>query len=114
MTPAAVFDTVVLLQAGGKPEGPAGACLRLVLEDRITLHVSAEGLAEIEDVLRRDRTRRKFPLLTDEHVATFLRGLRGKALVAADVPVVVRYARDPDDEHVLNLAIAARAQFLVT
>ncbi len=114
MNPTAVFDTVVLLQAGAKPNGPAGACLRLVAEGKVVLFVSAEGLAEIEDVLRRDWTRLKFPALTPEAVDVFLRGLRDKARLTKDVPAVVRLSRDPDDEHILNLAVAAGVQFLVT
>jgi putative PIN family toxin of toxin-antitoxin system len=114
MNPTAVFDTVVLLQGGAKPDGPSGACLRLVLEGGITLFVSAEGMAEIEDVLRRDKTRARFPSLTPEAVDVFLRGLREKAVLAKDAPTIVRLSRDPDDEHILNLAVAVGAQFLVT
>lgn len=114
MNPTAVFDTVVLLQAGARPDGPAGACLRLVTEGKVVLFVSAEGLAEIEDVLRRDRTRSKFPALTAEAVDVFLRGLRETTHLTNDVPAIVHLLRDPDDEHILNLAIAAGVQFLVT
>ncbi|HXG10976.1 MAG TPA: putative toxin-antitoxin system toxin component, PIN family [Gemmataceae bacterium] len=114
MTPAAVFDTVILLQAGGKPQGPAGGCLRLVMEDKVLLYMSAAGLAELEDVLSRERVRKRFPLLTDEHVATFLRGLRSKVRIVADVPVSFPYPRDPDDEHILNLTLAVQAGYLVT
>jgi putative PIN family toxin of toxin-antitoxin system len=113
MTPV-VLDTVTLLQGGGKPQGPAGACLRLVMEDQLTLFMSVEGLQEVHDVLSRQKTRSRFPLLTDEHVETFLDGLRSKARVVPDIPAVFRYARDPDDEHVLNLAIACQARFLLT
>ena len=42
-----VFDTVTLLQAGAKPRGPAGACLRLVIEENVTLVMSVDGLHEL-------------------------------------------------------------------
>jgi putative PIN family toxin of toxin-antitoxin system len=109
-----VFDTVTLLQGGGKPRGPAGACLRLALEGRLTLWMSVDGMQELHDVLSREKTRSRFPLLTGEHVEAFLDGLRGVARVVPDVPAAFRYARDPDDEHVVNLAIACKARFLVT
>jgi predicted nucleic acid-binding protein len=32
----------------------------------------------------------------------------------AEVPVFFHYDRDPDDEHVLNLAIATKATYVVT
>jgi uncharacterized protein len=76
--------------------------------------MSTEGYAEIEEVLNRPEVRKRFPLLTAEHVTTFLEGLRGRARMVADVPAVFHYARDPDDEHVLNLALAAKARYLVT
>jgi putative PIN family toxin of toxin-antitoxin system len=109
-----VFDTVTLLQAGAKPLGPAGACLRMVLEDRLALFMSLDGLHELHDVLSRQEVRRRFPLLRDEHVEAFLEGLRAKARIEPAVPSVFRYARDPNDEHVLNLTIACQARFLLT
>ena len=114
MTVHAVFDTVTLLQAAANPTGPAGGCLRLVAENTVTLHVSEDGLTELADVLSRPKVRKKFPLLTDEHVAGFVQGLRALARVSAVVPTVFHFPRDPDDEHVLNLAVATRAIYIVT
>lgn len=114
MTVPAVFDTVILLQAAANPAGPAGGCLRLVTEKKVTLHLSEEGFAELEDVLNRPKVRRKFPALTDEHVTGYIRGLRALARVPPGVPTAFHYIRDPDDEHVLNLAIATRATYIVT
>lgn len=93
-----VFDTVTLLQGGGKPHGPAGACLRLVMEDKLTLMMSVEGMYELHEVLTRESVLHRFPLLKDEHLETFLDGIRSKARIVADVPSVIRYARDTDDE----------------
>jgi putative PIN family toxin of toxin-antitoxin system len=110
----AVFDTVTLLQAAANPAGPAGGCLRLVTENTVTLHMSADGFAELEDVLSRPKLRKKFPLLTDENVAGFVQGLRALAQVRGEVPTAFHYLRDPDDEHILNLAIATGATYIVT
>ena len=110
----AVLDTVTLLQAAANPNGPAGGCLRLVTESRITIHMSDEGFAELVDVLSRPKVRKKFPRLTDEHVAGFIQGLRALAHVPAEVPTAFHYPRDPDDEHILNLAIATGANYIVT
>src|SRR4051812_22699175 len=63
---------------------------------------------------RAPQIRSHFPLLKDEHAEASLEGLRDWAEVEPVVPPVFRYARDPDDEHVLNLAIACKARFLVT
>jgi putative PIN family toxin of toxin-antitoxin system len=110
----AVFDTVTLLQAAASPLGPAGGCLRLVVDGHVTLHMSEDGFAELEDVLGRAKVRKRFPLLTDEHVAAFVQGLRGFAEVVAGVPVTFRYERDPDDEHIVNLAVATKVPYIVT
>ncbi|HKB02315.1 MAG TPA: putative toxin-antitoxin system toxin component, PIN family [Gemmataceae bacterium] len=110
----AVFDTVTLLQAAATPSGPAGGCLRLVAEGHVTLHMSEDGFAELEDVLGRAKVRKRFPLLTDEGVTAFVHGLRSLADVANAVPIAFRYERDPDDEHILNLAVATKVPFVVT
>jgi putative PIN family toxin of toxin-antitoxin system len=76
--------------------------------------VSVDGLQELHNVLARAKTRSHFPKMTDEHVESLLDALRAKARIVVDIPAVFRYSRDPDDEHILNLAIACKARFLVT
>src|SRR5947209_19127125 len=84
------------------------------MEDKLSLCMSVDGLQELHDVVSREKTRSHFPLLSGDRVETFLDSLRSKARILPDVPLVFHYARDPDDEHVLDLAIASRARFLVT
>jgi uncharacterized protein len=114
MKPSTVFDCMVFLQGAGRPAGPARACFRLVDDDRITLCLSAEILAEVRDVLTRPKTLRKFPLLSPEWVETFLQSAGSKAVVFADVPKAFTLERDPKDEPYLNLAVAAGARYLVS
>lgn len=114
MTPRVVFDCMVFLQGAGRPAGPARACFRLVDQSRITLFLSADILAELRDVLTREKTLRKFPLLTLEGVEAFLRSAENNSTVIADIPRIESLRRDPKDEPYLNLAIAAKADYLVT
>jgi len=114
MTPVAVFDAGVLLQAAGSPAGPSGRCLELAWNGLITLQISAVGLEEISDVLFRPKVRKKFRLLDDERVQTFLHELQAAAQMVRDVPELVRYPRDPDDEYILNLALATKASHIVS
>jgi putative PIN family toxin of toxin-antitoxin system len=114
MKPGTVFDCMVFLQGAGRPASPARACFRLVDEDRVTLCLSAEILAEVRDVLTRPKTLRKFPLLSPEWVETFLQNAESKAVVCADVPKAFTLDRDPKDEPYLNLAVAVRAHYLVS
>ena len=114
MTPHAVFDCMVFVQAAGRPNGPARACFRLVNEGRVTLHVSAEILAEVRDVLARPKIQKKFPSLTPERIAEFVQNVKSKAVAASEVPKAFVLGRDPKDEPYLNLVLATEATYLVS
>jgi putative PIN family toxin of toxin-antitoxin system len=114
MKPRAVFDCMVFLQGAGRPAGPARACFHLVDEDRVTLCLSAEILAEVRDVLTRPKTLRRFPLLSAEWVETFVQNAESKGVLFGVVPRIYTLERDPKDEPYLNLAFAAAAHYLVS
>jgi putative PIN family toxin of toxin-antitoxin system len=112
---AAVFDAMTFLQAVTNRQGPAGACLALVDEGHVKLFVSADVLDEVRDVLYRPAIRKVFKKkLTDEIAQDFLDHVVDKAHAVEHVPNVFRLKRDPDDEPILNLAIATRASFIVS
>jgi putative PIN family toxin of toxin-antitoxin system len=110
----AVFDTVTLLQGVSSPDGPAGACFRLVLQDKVILMMSIDGLFELHDVAQRQETRTRFPKLAGEVIEGFLDSVRAAAWIVLNPAPLFRYPRDPGDEHILNVTIAAKAAFLVT
>lgn len=114
MKPSAVFDCMVFLQGAGRPVSPARACFRLVDEDRVTLFLSAEILAEVRDVLTRPKIKRKFPSLSPEWVEGFIQNAESKAVMLREIPRVFTLNRDPKDEPYLDLALAAKTQFLVS
>ena len=114
MNDRVVFDCMVYLQAATNENGPAFACFRMAEEGQVTLCVSAEVLAEVQDVLSRPALKAKFPHLTPELIETFLQRVRAKALALDEIPKVIFHPRDPDDEPYLNLAVAAGARFLVS
>ena len=109
-----VFDCNILLQAVARKTGPAAACLRLAEEGFVHLYLSEEILTELSKVLSRPKIRARYPELTDEIVEEFLKGLRSTAEIILDVPKVFSYERDVDDEPYLNLASAAKADYLVS
>jgi putative PIN family toxin of toxin-antitoxin system len=111
---AVVFDCNILLQAVGRKTGPAAACLRLAEEGFVHLHLSEEILIELSDVLKRPTIRARYPELTDEIVEDFLERLRSTAEIARDVPKQFSFLRDIDDEPYLNLAIEAKADYVVS
>ena len=111
---SAVFDTMTLLQAAANRKGTAGACLAFVEEGYVRSFVSAATLEEVHDVLHRPDIRKAFPNFDDDNVREFLDNLAAKSRKLEDVPCVQRLPRDPDDEPILNLAIAAQASHLVS
>jgi len=112
--PGVVLDAGVVLQAALRPRGPAGGVVSLLDRSLFTLYVSAEGLVEFADILARPEIRRKNPHLTDELAAAILTRVRAYSILVTNVPVHFRYPRDPDDEHVINLAIEAKLRYLVS
>lgn len=82
--------------------------------DFITLFISEEILAEIEDVLTRPLLQAKFSLLTEERIERLLEILSQKAILIKNVPRVFSYSRDPKDEKYINLAVEARADYIVS
>jgi putative PIN family toxin of toxin-antitoxin system len=112
--PSAVLDTGIILQAALRPTGPAGRLLSLLDQDLFTVSISEEVIAEYEDVLARPSIRKKNPHLTEELVRAIIERLRSHAVLQPAPPRHFRYARDPDDEHVIDLAIETNARYLVT
>src|SRR2546429_412916 len=112
--PVTVFDCMVYLQAAARAEGPARACLQLAKDGQILLRLSPAVLMELEDVLNRPRIRVKFPSLTLEAVALCFEDVARVGESEGKVANVVPLPRDPKDEPYLNLAVAARADFLVS
>ncbi|MCX6378467.1 MAG: putative toxin-antitoxin system toxin component, PIN family [Armatimonadetes bacterium] len=112
--PAAVFDTGIILQATISRTGPATKLLRQFDEGAITLFVSEELLAEMRDVLFRPSIRTKNVRYSDEGLENLLQRLEKNGVMVTRLPEHFQYERDADDEHVINLAIEAGAEFLVS
>lgn len=109
-----VFDCMIFLQATANEKSPAATALDLVDTGEIKLYVSEPVLEEVRKVLNRPEIRATLPQITDVLVEALFRRLDEKTILFRDVPRVFEYSRDPDDEPYLNLAIAAKAAFLVS
>lgn len=108
-----VLDTNTLVSGIISPGGPPRRLLDGARMQAFELHSSAILLAELLDVLSRDKFARRLEAagLTPQGIVADLRRLA--SLVApTDVPRVI--LADPDDDHVLACAIAARAELLVS
>jgi putative PIN family toxin of toxin-antitoxin system len=114
MPPRAVFDCSLFLQAATSAKGPAFKCFTLVEQSRVVLLLSEPILDEIEDVFGRPMLQAKFPILKEEPVRAFIRKVKRLAVLCSEPPNIFILPRDRDDEPYTDLAIAARARYLVT
>ena len=109
-----VFDCNALLQSLFSNRGPAAESLRLMEGGRFDLCISRLVLRELRAVLQYPRLRESNPNLSDDVIEAFIERLRFRAVVIRSVPHVLDFPRDHSDEPYLDLAIAARARYLVT
>lgn len=113
MTPRVVFDCNVFFQALISPNGPAGRCWRMIKERKAVLFVSTLILEEFASVCLRPALKNRFAIF-DERLDAFLASIELTAVLYDEVPKCFEYPRDPDDAHYVNLAIATRADLLVS
>jgi putative PIN family toxin of toxin-antitoxin system len=104
----AVLDTNVIVSALLADGGREALILDLAFSARYTLVVSDALLEEYEEVLRRPRFR-----LDPRRIKAAMREIRSASL-HVDPQTKVRAARDPDDNKVLECALAAEADYVVT
>ena len=106
-----VLDTSVLIAALRSQHGASFELLRLVGDERWQLHLSTALLLEYEAVARREA--QEFWLQPDliEAVLDYL------CANAQEHRISFRwrpFLSDPDDDFILELAVAAKAQYIVT
>ena len=110
--PRAVLDTNVLVSA---LISPGGASARLLLELRagaFELILSPLLLAELREVLGRNKFRR---FVTEAEADAYVELIRREGVVRADPPPSPELlSADPDDEYLIDLARDAGADALVT
>ena len=103
-----VVDTNVLVSGLLTPFGAPGVVVSLIAAGRLVLCYDARILAEHDDVLRR-------PVFAfgEENIASFLAQIQAQGELVAPVPLSIGL-RDEDDEPFVEVAAAARVEFLVT
>jgi putative PIN family toxin of toxin-antitoxin system len=104
---------MLFFQAAAQP-ARLRASILAVHTGQVQLCLSKELVAEIQDVLSRPEYRAKFPALRPEAVEAFIADVLAHASVLDPVPIAFTWPQHPDDDHLFNLAIAAKAVYLVT
>ena len=107
-----VLDPNVFISAIINPLGPPGRLVDSARHGQYVLVASPLLLAEVEEVLGRDRLRRRLPPGAAERFLTELRALV-EPVPDARHPLP-HVTRDPDDDYLLALAQDAAADCLVT
>lgn len=82
----------------------------LLRTKRVRLITSEEQLAEVEEVLSRPKVLR---FLATEGETRALTNIRGMATIIRDYEPIVA-CRDPKDDYLLGMAVAANADLIVT
>jgi putative PIN family toxin of toxin-antitoxin system len=104
----AVLDTNIIVSALLTPEGPTALILTLATSKKFRCCISESLLQEYRDVLGRPEFH-----LDQQRIARLMRSLERSAVVV--VPrKILQIASDPDDDKVMECALEARADFVVT
>lgn len=105
---------MIFFQWATLPEDRQHATIKALYDGTIRLCLSEALFSEVRDVLSRPELAEKFPALTAPKVQQVLAATLERAEWFANVPPAFTWTVHPDDDHLFNLAIAARAKFLVT
>jgi len=107
----AVPDTNVLIAAAIKPTGPCGELLIAAIAARWQPVVSPLLLSELEEVLRRP----KFSAMIHQSTLQgFVAGIAAISEIAVDPPPAATRSRDEKDDYLLELAIVANVDVLIS
>jgi len=106
-----VLDVNVLVSGALDRPGPPARIMREWSAGAFELVVSPHLLEELRDVLGRPRIER---VVSVSHLATFLAALESFAILVEDPPAERLVPGDPDDDYLVALARAGRAQVIVS
>jgi|GEM_PF-302812 putative PIN family toxin of toxin-antitoxin system len=113
LIPKVVLDTTIIFAATFHPEGVAAKVLRLLEDGEIAVVISNRLRSEYEDTVTHPAQRVRFPFVTEEDARAYLNYIDKFAERIPNPPTHLSYPRDFDDEHIVNLIIEIRADFLV-
>ncbi len=110
--PRAVLDTNVLVSALISPGGGSAQLLLELRSGAFEFISSPLLLAELREVLRRDKFRR---YVSETEADAYVELIRSEGVVRADpAPSPEPLSADPDDEYLIDLARDAQVDALVT
>jgi len=106
-----VLDTNVLVSAARSRRGASYRLLWQLPGGKFQLNLSPALLAEYEARLKIEANRQQRPLAVVDRFLDFLASVSNRRQIYF---LLRPFLRDPKDDFVIELAVAARAQFIVT
>jgi putative PIN family toxin of toxin-antitoxin system len=111
--PQAIFDTGIIFGATFAPTGIAAKVVQLMVRGEVAVTVSNRLRAEYDRIVTHPGNLNRFAVSLEYAVAV-LDLIDQYAERIPNPPTVMHYARDPNDEPLINLAVAVKADYLVT
>ena len=108
-----ILDTNVIISGLLSPQGSPGEIFDCLEKGKIIVATSNILLTELERVLTYSKVR-KYLNLSDEEINLFLRRFKMFTEVVQPEISINVIEKDPDDDRVLECAIAANATFIIT
>ena len=112
--PHVIFDCNIFIQSLLNPNGVASKCVEIVQNGKAKLFVSKETLEEVRDVILRPNVLSRLPDANEFQIETFIEHILNISTFVNSVPHSFDFERDPKDEIIINLAIEAGAEYLVS
>ena len=106
-----VLDTNVLVAAARSQRGASYALLQMIPKRAWQLNLSSALLLEYESKLKIEAGRQSRPITVVDRFLDFLAAISKRRQVYF---LLRPFLRDPGDEFIMELAVASRAQFIVT
>ena len=114
-TPCVVYDAMIMLQWAALPEGGRQhATLTFLSTGQLRLAMSQTLLDEVRGIFFRPELQQRLPSLTPRHAADILKKIVELAELLPTVPARFSLPQHPKDDHLFDLAIEVKANYLVT
>ncbi len=108
-----VLDTNIVISHTLAPRGPIAVIFRHWITKTFDLVVSDALLEEYKDTLRKPKIR-AYHQQSDTTIAAFIRRFRKIAIVVTPTETLTVVHDDPDDNKILECAVAGEADYIVT
>ena len=107
-----VVDTSVLVRYLLRPSAATRQLIEdLWLEDVVTLVVSPELIAELENVLQRPKISR---FVAAEDAAVLVHAVKARSVFLRPLAEILPFTRDPKDDKFVACGISGNAQYLIS